>query len=458
VAGLELTFADEACADALSDAKLLAAMASFEAALARASAHAGLVPEAAAETIGRVCAAARFDPGALARAARRAGTLAIPFVKQLTEQVAAVSPEAARQVHFGATSQDVIDTALVLCLQPAAARILSLASRLGEAAAGLARRHSQTPAMARTLLQSALPVPFGLKAATWLSMLARSAERFRDAADETRVLQFGGAAGSLSAFGGKAGAVERALAAALGLRVPDTAWHSSRDRFARLGAEAAILGGGAGKIGRDISLLTQPEIGEVSEPSGKDRGGSSSLPHKRNPAGSLLALEAAQRLPGLAATLLTQLTPEHERGLGQWQSQWLTLRELLCATASGLAAVGEVLEGLQVNVVAMRANLERSRGLVFSEAVAIRLSHRLGKAAAHALTEKLCANALDQGKTLLEAMRADPEVARAIPAEEMPALFEPENCFGASAQMIERVLERWSAVRTTLTEDRIRAT
>lgn len=458
MAGLELIFADEACAEALSDEKLLAAMAGFEAALALASAGAGLVPEAAAQAIARVCAVARFDPGTLARAARRAGTLAIPFVKQLTEQVAAVSPEAARHVHFGATSQDVIDTALVLCLQPAAARILSLVDRLGEAAARLARRHAKTPAVARTLLQPALPIPFGLKAATWLSMLARSAQCFRDAADEARVLQFGGAAGSLSAFGAKAGAVERALATGLGLRVPDTAWHSSRDRLARLGAEAAILGGCAGKIGRDIALLMQPEIGEVSEPSGNDRGGSSSLPHKRNPAGSLLALEAAQRLPGLAATLLTQLTPEHERGLGQWQSQWLSLRELLCAAASGLAAMAEVLEGLQVNATAMRANLERSRGLVFSEAVAIRLSQSLGKAAAHALTEKLCANALDLGTTLLEAMRADPEVARAIPAGEMPALFEPANCFGASAKMIERVLERWNAVRATLTEDRNRAT
>jgi 3-carboxy-cis,cis-muconate cycloisomerase len=174
------------------------------------------------------------------------------------------------------------------------------------------------------------------------------------------------------------------------------------------------------------------------------------MPHKRNPSGSLLALEAAQRAPGLASTLLVQLTPEHERGIGQWQSQWLTLRELLCAAASGLASMAEVLEGLQVNPDAMRANLERTRGLVFSEAVAIRLAASLGKAAAHALTEKLCEAAVRQDKTLLEVMRAEPEVARAVPEGELARLFDPENCFGAAQVMLDRALEDWSSVRATL--------
>jgi 3-carboxy-cis,cis-muconate cycloisomerase len=296
-------------------------MARFEGALARASARAGVVPAAEADVIAHVCECARFDSAALARAARRAGTLAIPFVQRLTGEVAALSPQAARYVHFGATSQDVIDTAVVLCAGNAARRIEELSRRSGDAAAQLAQRHARTPTVARTLLQPALPVPFGWKAAVWLSLITRSYTGFRAAASEARVLQLGGAGGTLSAFADRGDAVASALADELALAKPSITWHSARDRFARLGVEAAILAGTAGKIARDVSLLMQPEVGEVSEPAGAGRGGSSSMPHKRNPAGSLLALEAAQRAPGLAATLLAQLAPEHERGLGQWQSQ-----------------------------------------------------------------------------------------------------------------------------------------
>jgi 3-carboxy-cis,cis-muconate cycloisomerase len=211
----------------------------------------------------------------------------------------------------------------------------------------------------------------------------------------------------------------------------------------------AILGGTMGKIARDVALMMQPEVGEASEPAGAGRGASTSLPHKRNPAGSLLALEAAQRAPGLAATLLAQLAPEHERGLGQWQSQWFTLRELACAVASGAAAMAEVLEGLEVDAQAMRGNLERTRGLVFSEAVAVRLARALGKSAAHQLTEKLCAQALREGKALADVLRADAEAARAIPAQELADLFDAEKAFGSAPSMIARTLAEWRAVRST---------
>lgn len=340
----------------MSDEKLLAAMARFEGALARAAARQGLVPAAHAEIISRVCERARFDAAALAREGR-AGTLAIPFVKQLTALVAAASPEAARHVHAGATSQDVIDTGAVLCLKPACARVTELTQRLGDAAAELARRHAGTPTAARTLLQPALPVTFGWKAAVWLSMVARSLAGTRGAAASACILQLGGPSGTLSSFGERGTAVMAALAQELELPASVVPWHSARDRFARLGAELAILAGAAGKVGRDVSLLMQPEVGEAAEAAKAGRGGSSSMPHKRNPALSMLALEAAQRAPALAATLLAQLTPEHERGLGQWQSQWFTLRELVCAAASGTAAMADALEGLEVNEEAMRANL-----------------------------------------------------------------------------------------------------
>jgi 3-carboxy-cis,cis-muconate cycloisomerase len=326
-------------------------MARFEGALALACA-----PAPHAETIARVCRSARFDAAGLAREGRE-GTLAIPFVKALTAQVAAQSPEAARHVHAGATSQDVIDTAVVLCLKPACARIDELAVRLGDAAASLARRHARTPAAARTLLQPALPVTFGWKAAVWLSMLARSLAGLRGAAAGALVLQFGGPSGTLSSFGERGPAAVSALAKELALPASLVPWHSARDRFARLGAELAILAGVAGKVGRDVSLLMQPEVGEAAEPAKPGRGGSSSMAHKRNPVLSMLALEAAQRAPGLAATLLAQLTPEHERGLGQWQSQWFTLRELVLCASSAAAAMAEALGGLEIDEAAMRRNL-----------------------------------------------------------------------------------------------------
>jgi 3-carboxy-cis,cis-muconate cycloisomerase len=354
---LQLLFADEVCAGLLSDEALLAAMARFEGALARASAAHGRVPGAHAEVISRVCESARFDVIALAREGR-AGTLAIPFVRQLTAQVGAVSKDAAKHVHAGATSQDVIDTGVVLCLRPACARVTELTLRMGNAAAALARRHPQTRMAARTLLQPALPVPFGWKAAVWLAMLGRCLAGVRRAASDACVLQFGGPSGTLSDFGEQGDEVMAALAVELELPASAVPWHSARDRFARLGAELAILAGAAGKVGRDVSLLMQREIGEASEGAVAGRGGSSSMPHKRNPALSMVALEAAQRAPGLAATLLAQLTPEHERGLGQWQSQWFTLRELVCGTASGVAAMADALEGLEVNERAMLQNLE----------------------------------------------------------------------------------------------------
>ena len=446
---LQHAFWDETCARAFGDEKLLAAMARFEGALALACARAGIVPEAAARTIADVAAGASFDASALAPAARRAGTLAIPFVKQFTEKVAAISPEAARYVHFGATSQDVIDTGVVLCLGAATERLLALSRQIGDAAARMAKRYARTPTVARTLLQPAVPVPFGWKAAVWLSLLTRSRAHFQSAAREACVLQFGGAGGTLSAYAGKGDAIAQALATELGLARPPVTWHSARDGFARLGSEAAILTGAAGKIARDVSLLMQPEVGEAAESAAEGRGGSSAMPHKRNPVGCLTALEAAQRAPGLAATLLAQLTPEHERGLGQWQGQWFTLRDILCGAGSGLAAMAEVLDGLQIDEQAMRANLERSRGLVYSENVSLRLSRGLGKQAAHALTEKLCAIATREGKNLIDVVRADPQAVAAIDAGEIANLFDPESCFGSAPAMIERSLAEWSRSITT---------
>jgi 3-carboxy-cis,cis-muconate cycloisomerase len=435
---LELIFADERCAAALTDEQLLAAMARFEASLARASARCGLLAQRDAEMIAQACATASFDSAALARDAREAGTLAIPFVKALSSQVAALSPEAARYVHFGATSQDAIDTAVALCLRAAGNRVVQLAREVGDALAQLAREHRTTPMLARTLLQPAAPVPFGWKAAMWLAPLSRSIPHLRAAVAEACVLQFGGASGTLAAFAERAEALALALAQELSLERRVT-WHSARDGFARFGAEAALITGVVAKIARDIALLMQAEVAELAEPAALGRGGSSSMPHKRNPALSMLALEAAHRVPGLAANLLNQLDPEHERGLGQWQSQWLTLREIAGASASALAAMREVLDGLQVNRAAMRSNLDRSNGLVYSEALALRTSR--------ALADRLCAQALREDRHLRDLLRSDAEAARLVSGKQLRELFDPERGYGAAEAMIQRVLSDWQRAR-----------
>jgi 3-carboxy-cis,cis-muconate cycloisomerase len=435
---LELIFADERCAAALADDSWLAAMARFEAALAKASAECGIVPPAHAQVIAQVCANATFDARALAASARQAGTLAIPFVKALTEKVRAVSAEAARYVHYGATSQDVIDTAVTLCHRTAGKRLLELAWRMGDAARDLVARHQATPMLARTLLQPAAPVPFGWKAAMWLAPVARSVPRLRIAHDDACVLQFGGASGTLAAFGARAADVAERLARELHL-VRRPTWHSARDAFARYGAELAILAGVTAKIAGDVALLMQIELGELAEPAGAGRGGSSSMPHKRNPALCMLALEAGRRAPQLAATLLSQLQTEHERGIGQWQSQGLTLRELVCAAASAVAAMGDVLAGLEVNEQAMRANLERMQGLVFSEALALRTSR--------ALAERLIAQAAREKRHLRDIALGDAEATRLASPAEIDRIFDPAASYGAAAAMMREVLSDWAKAR-----------
>jgi len=399
-------------------------MARFEGALARAGARAGFFASEHAQAIAAACDRVSFDIPALAREARNAGTLTIPFVAALRKQIPG---DAGRFLHFGATSQDVSDTGLALCLTESSGRTADLGRDLGDALAALARRHAETPMVGRTLLQPAAPIPFGWKVAMWLAPLARSLPHYRRAAAEAAVLQFGGATGTLSALGSKGESMASEIARELGL-APAVTWHSARDAFARLGAETAILAGIAAKIAGDISLAMQPEVGELMEPSAPGRGGSSAMPHKRNPAACLLALEAARRVPGLAGTLLNQVQSEHERGIGQWQSQFVTLRELVCATASGLAAMVEVVQGLQVNEEAMRANLERTQGLVFSEALALRLSR--------ADADRLVEQAVREKKHLRE-----------VSPPESSDLFDARNSYGAAPAMIERVLADWASAR-----------
>jgi len=472
---LRSQFSCDTVSQHFSDAALLAAMARFEAALSQAQADVGLIPPACADSIARVCdhlcgrignASAEhegFDAGALADAARRAGTLAIPFVKALTQAVARDDAAAARWVHWGATSQDVLDTALTLQIAAAGAALQAQLAQAGDRLAALADAHRTTMMTGRTLLQAATPISFGWKAACWLSPLPRLRRSLALALHDAAVLQLGGAAGARAALGGQGDAVAVAMAARLALDDPAISWHGSRDRIARLGSELALVAGSMARIGRDLSLLMQSEVGEVFEPNGSEighenghdsggrggRGGSSAMPHKRNPVAAMLALQAGLRAPGLAATLLGQQAGEHERGLGTWQGDWWTIAALFECAGSAVQAIGEAVGGLRVEPAAMLANLERTRGFVYAEGVTLALAARLGKPAAQALMETLCRDAIDRGLTLEQALAqaraTDAALAAALPTQQLAGLFDPQHYIGDAQAMIDRTIADWRA-------------
>ena len=313
---------DEGVAAHFSGRAQLQGMLDVEAALAGAEAAVGVVPASCVEPIRAAARAELYDCARIADEATETGNPVIPVVRRLTERVAAADADAARFVHWGATSQDVLDTGLVLQLRAAAPAVIDHLARGARAAAGHARRYAGATMAGRTWLQQATPVTFGLKAAGWADALDRAWRRLAAALDEALVLQFGGAAGTLAALGSQGLAVTGALAARLGLPAPDLPWHAHRDRFAQLACALGVAAGAAGKIGRDVALLAQTEVGEVAERAAPGRGGSSTMPQKRNPVAAATALAAAGRAPGLVATMLGALVQEHERGLGGWQVEW----------------------------------------------------------------------------------------------------------------------------------------
>jgi 3-carboxy-cis,cis-muconate cycloisomerase len=343
----------------LGDEALLRGALDFEAALAAAQAAEGLIAEADAAAIAAACRILTPDIAALAEEAAHAGTLAIPVVARLRVALQEAHPQAAAAVHRGATSQDLADTALMLQARAAMALLGADAARLGTALVALSERHATTPALGRTLLQGALPITFGLKTAGWLAGVHAARTRLQREGEGTLMLQLGGAAGTLAGIGAgeTALAVARRMAEALGLGMPVTPWHARREAIAALGAALAILTGAVGKMARDISLLAQNEVAEAFEPRLPGRGGSSAMAHKRNPTGCQVALSAALRAPGLAATLLAGLPQEHERGLGGWQAEAPVLADLFILAHGAVVAMADVAEGLEVDTAAMARNL-----------------------------------------------------------------------------------------------------
>jgi len=425
---------------ACDDAATLKHMLDFEAALARAEADAGVIPTKVAGPIAAACKVASFDLVALAEAATRSGNLAIPLVKALTAQVAESDAEAARYVHWGATSQDVIDTALMLTLRQAIDVLLVDLGRAIIGFAALARNHRSTMVVARTWLQHALPMPFGLKLAEYAAALHRSRQRLTRLRAETLALQLGGAAGTLAALGDKGLLVAEKLAAELKLPLPDAPWHTHRDRIAEAASVLAIIAGSCGKIARDISLLMQTDVGEAFEPTLEGRGGSSTMPHKRNPVAAASALAAATMAPNLAATIFAAQVQEHERSAGPWHAEWPTLPTLLLVTSGALAAIVDLAEGLEVDVARMRANLDATGGLIMAEAIAFALAEKIGKGEAHHLLELLSRKAVAENKHLRDVLAADPKVRAHLSADKIAKLLEPITYQGTSQALIDRLL------------------
>jgi 3-carboxy-cis,cis-muconate cycloisomerase len=415
-------------------------MLDFEAALASAEAAAGIIPQSAADAIARACRAREFDLEAMAEAATHSGNLAIPLVKALTAGVAQADIEAARYVHWGATSQDVIDTATMLSLRAGIDVLLHDIGRAITGFAKLARQYRTTAVVARTWLQHALPMPFGLKLAEYAAALHRSRLRLLRLRSETLALQFGGAAGTLAALGDKGLQVAEKLAKELKLPLPDAPWHTHRDRIAEAASVLAILAGSCGKIARDVSLMMQTDVGEAFEPAAEGRGGSSTMPHKRNPVAAATALAASTMAPNLAATIFAAQVQDHERSAGPWHAEWPTLPMLLLVTSGALAAIVDIAEGLEVDVGRMRLNLDTTRGLIMAEAVTMALAEKLGKSEAHHLVEAASKKALAENKGLREVLVADPKVAAELSAEKITELFEPMAYQGVSQALIDRLL------------------
>jgi 3-carboxy-cis,cis-muconate cycloisomerase len=430
----------EPLAQLFSDESVLAAMLEFEVALARAEARAGVIPQAAADAIATSTKTENFDTTALANATLRAGTPAIPLVKTLTESVRKNNPDAARFVHWGATSQDVADTGMSLLLKRAQPILLGDLQRLEQALRHLSEQHAKTVMLGRTLMQPAPPVTLGLKAAGWLGSIHRAHCALADAFSNATILQFGGASGTLASLGSQGISVANELARQLGLGNPEAPWHTHRDRWAAMICACGVLTGSLGKMARDISLLMQNEVAESSEPGGDGRGGSSTMPHKRNPIACSLTLAASHRVPALVASCLSAMVQEHERGVGGWQAEWPIMADTIRATGLAIASMAEVAEGLSVDAERMRSNIEKTNGVIFAERAMMLLGSKLGRDVAHRVLEQATKKCAAENRHLRDVLAEISEVTAHFDTTTLEQLEIPEQYLGAAEDFRKALL------------------
>jgi 3-carboxy-cis,cis-muconate cycloisomerase len=422
-------FVPPALRDAVSDDAWLEGMLDAERALARACARSGLVTDDVAARIADACRPDLYDPETLAEEGRAVGNPAEPLVRALR---IAVGGEAADGVHLGATSQDIVDTAAMLVSRRAIDLLIVELDRLADGCTSLARTHRSTPMAARTLLQQAVPTTFGLKAAGWLVAVREATGRLAIVRQKQLAAQLGGAAGTLAALGDTALVVARDYAKELGLAEPVLPWHSNRQRLAEVGAALDAAAGAAAKVGIDVVLLAQNEVGEVAERTG---GGSSTMPQKRNPVRSALAVACARLTHAHAVVLTGELAHEHERAVGAWHAEWEALSGALAFAGGAAAAAADAVAGLEVNVERMRANLDASDGRIVAERVSFALGQRLGRAEAHEVVRE-AALAPSFRKALLMDERAG------LSDAELQKLLDPTTYIGSAEGLVDRVLAR----------------
>jgi 3-carboxy-cis,cis-muconate cycloisomerase len=419
-------------------------MLAFEAGLARGQAEAGIIPPDAADAIADKCHVRLFDVAAVFREAMPAGTQAIPLVRRLTELV---EGDARKFVHWGATSQDVIDTATVLQIRDGLDLLEDGLLGVCAACASLAERHRHTPMAGRTLLQQALPITFGLKAARWLALATRQVLALRALRERVLVVQLGGAAGTLAALGEDGIRVVELLAAELGLAAPDLPWHAERDRVAEIAAALGIVAGAMGKIASDVALLAQTEVGEVAEGAAPGKGGSSTLPQKRNPVDATEATAAARLAMGSVPVLLSAMVQEHERAVGGWQAEWAALPDLFRFTAGAVERVRAALAGLEVDPDRMRTNLEMTGGLVMAESLSMALAPYLGKQEAHHIVQAASKRAMAAGTDLRKAALEDERVRAVLSPEAIDRALDPLSYLGSTDTFVDRALDGYRAIR-----------
>ena len=419
-------------------------MLRFEAALARAEARAGIIPHEAATAIAESCNIERFDIAALERDALHAGTLAIPLVQQL---IAHAAPSARAYVHWGATSQDVIDTALVLQMRDGLASLLTDLAATGDSLAELAESHRTTVMPGRTLLQQAVPITFGLKAARWLGAIGRQITRLRTLRRDTLVLQFGGAAGTLAALGANGMTVAELIAEELKLPLPDLPWHAERDRPASVVAALGVTAGVIAKIAGDLVLLAQTEVGEAVEGSAAGKGTSSAMPQKRNPVDATNAIARAQLAIGAVPVMLSAMAQEHERGAGGWQAEWTVIPDAFRHTMRAAAHLRAAVAGLDVRAERMRANLEQGSGALMAESLSAALIPHVGRPEAMRLVSDVIERALRERIMLHEAAQRDDQISALLTPPELERALDATSYLGSTSELIDRAFRSWRDVK-----------
>lgn len=422
-----------------SDRARLQAMLDVEAALARVEARLGIIPAEAAEAITAAATVDRLALDEIAASTRVVGYPVVGLVKALGRSAGG---DAARYVHWGATTQDILDTALVLQIRKGLDLIRGDLVRTARALVAKAQAHRGDLMAGRTHLQHALPVTFGYKCAVWAAPLLDDIERLYALRSRVLKVQFGGAVGSLASLGDNGRAVTEGLARELGLAMPDAPWHVSRGALAETVCAFGIVCGNLAKFATDIILLMQTEVGEVFEPHQAGRGGSSTMPQKRNPIASEYVIASARGVQALVPLMLSAMADDHERGTGPWQSEPLALPQAFVLTSGALAHAAAMAEGMSADTERMRRNLDSTNGLILAEAVMIAAAKAVGRAKAHDIVEHACSRAIEERRHLADVLKDEPELTKHMTAEEIDRLLDPAGYVGECREVVDRVVDR----------------